>query len=178
MTRKTSHYARKNRLAGTRTFNSIAWINTIQACAGYGQVQTVAGFNCETQSAAAMAEARVRGALESLLNHTPPADVERCFDVLSHALGVASIRAVQIQPDQANNPALAILNSGIQALMRAIDRWTGAKAFGLDADGRQALPDAVGVYSEILNASSPAQMEWAAGKRMEILMGQTKEKQR
>lgn len=169
MTRKTSAYARKRRATGMDRFNGAAWVNTIQHCAAYGALDTVAGFNCNTEDAAIKAEAGVMGALESLTAHTPPANVERLFDVLAHAVGVAMIRALQIEPDEAKNPAVPVLKAGTQALRRAIERWNTAQRFGLDADGHQTLPPAIEVYREILRNSSPAQMVKATNERARII---------
>jgi hypothetical protein len=169
MGRKTSAYGRRLRRTGGGLYNGAEWINAIQRCASYGEMATVAGLDVDTSGAAAEAAARVQGALESLMAHTPPADVERLFNTLSHALGVASIRAVQIEPVETNNPGLEILHAGSLALMRAIDRWTSGKGFGLDAQGRLDLPPAVDVYMQILRASSPAQMAHATDIRMKIL---------
>lgn len=167
--RKTSAYARKRRATGVYSFNAAEWVNTIQRCAAYGALDTVAGFDCNTESAAVKAEAGVMGALESLTAHTPPADVERLFDVLSHAVGVAMIRALQIDADEARNPAIPILKAGTQALRRSIERWNTGKRFGLDADGHQTLPPAIEVYREILRNSSPAQMVKATKERERII---------
>ncbi len=169
MTRKTTTYARKRRAGGRHLFNGAEWVNTIQRCAGYGELGSVAGFDVRTADAANMAEARVLGALDSLMRHTPPAHVERAFDTLAHALGVASSRALEIEPDEHHNTALALLRPGTEALQRAIERWQAHRHFGLDAPGRQELPDAIEVYRAILRASSPAQMEAATVRRMEIL---------
>ncbi len=46
-------------------------------------------------------------------------------------------------------------------------------SFGLDAPGRQQLPEAVDVYLEILRASSPAQMEQATRLRLLALKGRS-----
>ena len=167
--RKTSAYARKRRAHGIKTFNAAEWVNTIQRCAQYGSLDTVAGFDCNTESAAIKAETGVIGALESLTAHTPPADVQRLFDVLAHALGVSMIRALQIEADEAKNPAIPILKAGTEALRRSIERWNTGKRFGLDADGHQTLPPAIEVYREILRNSSPAQMVKATKERERII---------
>jgi hypothetical protein len=170
MTRKTSAYSRKRRRSERRLYNGAEWVNTVMRCASYGELTNLAGFDIDTREAAGAAQARVQGALESLMAHTPPADIERLFDTLSHALGVASIRAVQIEPDTDNNPALDLLHAGSLALKRAIDRWVDGKGFGLDAQGRGDLPAAIDVYVEILLASSPTQMARATDIRMQQLL--------
>lgn len=165
--RKTTAYSRK-RQAG-HSYNAAAWVNVLQKCAPYGELQTIAGFDVSTSSAADKAEAIVMGAFESLMAHTPPADVERLFDVLAHAIGLAVIRSLQIEPDESRNPSIDRLKAGTRALQRAITRWRDNRQFGLDAEGRQALPEAIEIYRAILQSSSPAQMEHAANERIKII---------
>lgn len=169
MTRKTSAYSRKRRAPGRGTFNGAEWVNIIQRCAPYGALTEVAGFDCDTESAATKAEAMTMGALESLMAHAPPDDVERLFDVLAHAVGVAMIRALQIDADESKNPAIPILKDGTEALRRSMVRWKERGQFGLDAAGRLELPAAMDVYREILRSSSPAQMVKAADEREKIV---------
>lgn len=169
--KKQSAYARKKLRTGT-TFNGLAFINALQRSAQFGEAVEVAGFVADTESAADKAAAIVRGALESLMAHTPPANIERTFDALSHAVGIGMIRALQIEPDESKNPAIPIIRDGTDALRRAIERWESRKAFGLDAEGRETLPAAVDVYLEILYSSSPAQMEKASAERLKILKAQ------
>lgn len=169
MTRKTSAYSRKRRAPGRSTFNGAEWVNVVQRCATYGALDEIAGFQCNTEDAATKAEAGVMGALESLMAHTPPDDVETLFNVLAHAVGVSMIRALQIDPDESKNPALPIIKDGTEALRRAMARWDERKQFGLDAAGRLDLPAAIDVYREILRNSSPAQMVKATDERMKIV---------
>ena len=166
MSRKTSAYSRKRRPG--HVYNAAAWLNTIQRVQTFG-VAPALPFLLTTADAAMKAELLVRDALDGLLHHARPQDAERAFDILAHALGVATIRALQIQPDETMNPALPILKVGTDALTRAIDRYDQAGAWGLDGPGRQPLIDAVDAYAEILRASSPAQMQKATDERLEIL---------
>jgi hypothetical protein len=169
MTRKTSIYARKRRAT---LFNGAEWLNTIQRSRAYtaeaipGAAPSMTG----TEDAAVKAELMARDALQVLLSGAPRGqDCEHVFDVLSHALGVAALRALEIEPDRARNPALPVLADGTAALQRAIARWESRRAFGLDGPGRTPLVAAVDAYAAILRASSPAQMQAASDERQRIL---------
>lgn len=166
--KKTTAYARKMRRQGA-TYNGGEWLNAIQRCRTYTD-EPIPGSGLEgTQTAATKAELLVRQALDDLTNHRRPADCEMEFDRLSHAVGVAMIRALQIEPDEAKNPAIPILKAGTEALRRAIARYNAAKSWGLDGLGRTELPDAIDVYAEILRNSSPAQMAKATDERLKII---------
>lgn len=171
MSRKTTTYSRKRRPG--HVYNAAAWLNTIQRVQTFGEAPAVP-FLLTTSDACMKAELLVRDALDGLLNHTRPEDCERAFDILAHALGVAVIRALQIRPDEATNPALAILKAGNAALERSIARYEATGAWGLDGAGREPLAAAVDVYAEILTNSSPAQMSKATDERLRILAGATR----
>lgn len=166
--KKTSAYARKMRRQGG-TYNGGEWLNAIQRCRTYTD-EPIPGSELEgTQDAATKAELLVRQALDDLLNHRRPPDCEREFDRLSHAVGVAMIRALQIEADEDKNPAIPVLKAGTLALKRAIERYNANGAWGLDGPGRIELPDAIDIYAEILRNSSPAQMQHATDERMKII---------
>lgn len=168
--RKTSAYSRKRRDPNRAVYNKAAWVNVIRHSRGYTD-EPIPGFELEgTQSAAIKAELLVRNALDALMKHRKPADCEQEFDRLSHAVGVSMIRALQIEPDEAKNPAIPVLKAGTLALKRAIQRYRDSGAWGLDGPGRIELPDAIEVYAEILRNSSPAQMEHATNERLKIVL--------
>ena len=171
--KKTSAYSRKRRASASHTYNGAEWLNTIQRSRPYTAEPPIPGF-FGTESAAVKAETLVRDALDTLLRHSVPLNVEHTFDILAHALGVSVIRALQIQPDPASNPAIPILKDGSDTLVRAIDRHQKTGAWGLDGPGRHALIDAIDVYAEILRNSSPAQMEHATSERIQILRGKVR----
>lgn len=173
MSRKTSTYSRKRR-AG-HTFNGAEWLNVVQRSRTYTDDAPIPGID-GTESAVVKAEVLVRDALAALLEHAKPLDPERTFDILSHAIGVSMIRALQVMPDEGRNPALPILKGGSAALVRSIERYQDASAWGMDGPGRQQLTDAIEVYAEILRASSPAQMAKATDERLRILAGRTRSK--
>jgi hypothetical protein len=169
--KKMSRYSRKRMAPGRGTYNGAAWLNTIQAARAYSNEVIPGGWVEGTETASTKALLLVRDALTSLNSHVRPTDCELVFDRLAHAVGVAMIRALQIEPDEQKNPAIPILKDGTQALTRAIERYKNAGAWGLDALGRPALLDAIEVYAEILNHSSPAQMTKATDMRIQIIEG-------
>ena len=164
--RKTSAYARKRAHLGPMvTFNGAEWMNAVNRVRSYSEAPPE-GF-AATSEAAIRSEVVVRKALQSLLDCTLPDDPEHEHDVLAHALGVSVIRALQIQP--LDNPMLPILKSGTDALKRAINRYSNARPWGLDGEGRIALMEAIDLYAQILHLSSPAQMTKATEERMTVL---------
>lgn len=173
MSRKTSLYSRKRRPG--HTFNGAEWLNVVQRSRTYTADVPIPGVG-GTESAAVKAEMLVRDALAALLDHARPLDPEHAFDILSHALGVAIIRALQIQPDEGRNPALPILKAGTAALVRAIERYQDTDAWGMDGPGRLPLINAIDTYAEILRSSSPAQMAKATDERLRILAERAKSK--
>ena len=165
----TNKKPRKKRPAN-RTFNGAAFLNTIDRCKTYSHDVAPGGLVTEgTASAADKAELMVEAALKDLIDHVKPVDPDRAFDVLSHALGVSVIRAIQIEHDESKNPALPILKSGTDALQRSIKRYQDSGAWGMDAPGKVELAEAIDVYSQILRSSSPAQMEKATQERVKII---------
>ena len=172
--KKISKYAAKRRANGNlHTYNGAEWMNVIQRCNTYGEKPEIPGF-VDTTIAAQKSMLLVREALDGLMTCTIPDDPEHAYDALAHALGVAIIRAIQIDPDTENNPALPILQAGNQALTRAIERWEHHESWGLDGLGRVDLLEAIEVYEEILRNSSPAQMTKAMDERIKILAGRTR----
>lgn len=173
--KKLSKYAakRRHRQGELHTWNGAEWMNVIQRCNTYGEKPDLPGF-IDTTVASQKSMLLVREALDSLMTCTRPEDPEHAYDTLAHALGVAIIRAIQIDQDTENNPALPILQAGNQALTRAIERWERHDAWGLDGLGRIDLPAAIDAYEEILKNSSPAQMTKATSERIKILAGRTR----
>ena len=170
--RKTSAYARKRKQTPVCTFNAAAFLNSIERCRPYSErddfMESFGGSHAA--SAALRAELLVRDAASSLITHQRPENPEHAFDVLAHALGVSIIRALQIQPDEASNPALPPLQQGTLAVQRSIKRYRDTNAWGMDAKGKEDLAVAIEIYAEILQASSPVQMAKATEERQKILL--------
>lgn len=170
MTRKTSAYARKLRRTGDRaTFNGAAWLNTIERCRPYSDQPVPGSWLAPNIGAAVKMDIKIHDALQRLLDHKTAADNTEDHDLMAHALGVAEIRALQI--GGINNPARPALRAGGQALARMRARWERLHTWGLDGPGRADLVAAIDVYSQILAASSPAQMAHATQLRNDILDG-------
>lgn len=165
--RKTSAYARKRAHLGPMvTFNGAEWMNTINRVRSNSEAPPHAFLG--NAEAAMRSEVVVRKALQTLLDCTLPDDPEHEHEVLAHALGVSLIRALQIQP--LDNPMLPILKSGTAALKRAINRYSNARKWGIDGEGRIALMEAIDLYAQILHMSSPAQMDKATQERIAVLL--------
>lgn len=166
--KKTTKYSRKR--APGYAYNSAQFLNVIDRCRQYTDEPIIGGMVKEgTATAADKAELRTRAAATDLMDHNRPLDPEEAFDVLSHALGVSIIRAIQIEPVEEKNPALPILKAGTQAVERSIARYQTSGAWGMDAAGKLDLADAIDVYVQILRSSSPAQMTKAADERAKII---------
>lgn len=169
--KKMSLYSRKRLTPGRASYNGAAWLNTIQSARTYSDEVIPGGWVEGTNDASTKALLQVRDALASLTSHIRPTDCDLALDRLSHAVGVAMIRALQIEPDERKNPAIPILKAGTQALTRSIARYRTSGAWGLDAPGRLELVDAIEAYAEILTNSSPAQMVKASDMRIKIIEG-------
>lgn len=174
MTRKTSAYARKRRLQGLPGDPSVLWSNdyrTLQHAIRIRQSYADSGL----QDVATSAENLVRIALAKLLDHSVAVDDVEPHDLLAHAIGVATIRALQIHGSAEGNPALPTLDAGANALRRVRARWDQTHRWGVDGPGRVELTDAINLYADILQQSSPAQMQSACDLRHEILTGKRRD---
>jgi hypothetical protein len=170
VTRKTSKYSRK-RAAG-HTYNGAQFLNIIDRCRPYTDDPIIGGIVKDgTAGIANKAELLTREAARDLIEHNQTVDPERAFDLLSHALGVSVIRAIQIEPVEEKNPALPILKAGTEAVQRSIARYQRDGSWGMDARGKIELAEAIEIYAQILHSSSPAQMAKATDERIRIIQG-------
>lgn len=168
--RKTSAYARRRRREGKSVEPGVMplaefsrWQHEIRIRQSYGD----GGL----EEVAMQASNLTLVALTKFLEHSVKPDDYEPHDALAHAIGVATLRAIEIHGGTEGNPALQILDAGRDALLRTRQRWEQTKQWGLDGPARQQLSDAVDVYQEILMASSPLQMQKACDLRYEILTG-------
>jgi hypothetical protein len=169
--RKTSTYARKQRLAGA-TFNGAEWMNQIQRCRTYSDEPIIGSWVDGTQSAATKAMLLVRQAFESIKAGSATSD-GRDFDILCHALGVAWLRAIAIAgDDDFDNPMLPILQSANTAMERCRTRFRNLGRWGFDGPALDEVDVGVELYETILQASSPAQMTAVSEQRQSILEAQ------
>lgn len=172
MTAKTTSYARRCKRTGG-TYEGAAWLNVMQRCAGYSNEALPGSKLGGTQEAASKAQARVKKAFEVLkAGEVQPKDNDP-IDVLSHALGVACLRAGRIAgADPEANEMLPPLIAGNTAIRRVIARrkkWGKWQLLDVDV---WALDYAIEIYETILMASSPAQMTEAADARMALFAKQ------
>lgn len=111
---------------------------------------------------------KMRMALQRLSDAlTPPDDIQD-HDELMHGLAVALVRGHEI--GGTDNPCTEPLMAGVKALQRASERRGRTGRWGLDGPGIQELRQAVGIYEEILMASSPKQMQKAYEKHLRMLL--------
>lgn len=90
------------------------------------------------------------------------------FDYLSHAIGVAEIRAVEIA-GRDGNPMLDIINAANDALRRCRARYLKWNKLELDKTGATQVCDALDIYKQILMESSPRQMSDSVTTRLKVL---------
>ena len=166
--RKTSTYARKQRLTGA-TFNGAEWMNQIQRRRTYSDEPIPGSWVEGTQSAATKAMLLVRQAFESIKAGHASHD-GRDFDILCHALGVAWLRAIEIAgADDFDNPMLPIIQAANTAMERARARFLKLGKWGFDGPALDEVDAGVELYETILQASSPAQMTTVSEQRNAIL---------
>ncbi len=177
--RKTSAYARKMRRQPERAqFNGAEWINTLQRCRGYTDEPIPGAFNADggqTVTAANGAALRVRAAFDVIKTATVAPDDMEPHDLLTHAVGVAWLRAIEIAGHEpGKNPMLPILKLGTNAVQRLGERRRMTGAWGFDGPAIQQVADALDVYEEILMNSSPLQMANASRRREKLLLDMQK----
>lgn len=114
----------------------------------------------------------MRGAL-------PKGDIET-HDYLAHIIAISQIRVIQIGvANKASgmteaNDLIGCLNEAGKGLLRARQRHSKTGKWGLDGPAIEALRDAIGIYEEIMRASSPLQMEQAQDIRIQELRAMVK----
>lgn len=130
-----------------------------------------------SQETARDSELRVRAALDSLLTGVKPIDPEEDLANLNAALAIGGERMFQIlfgdrQPADhemidigrlpaGGRAALQVFIDARQALNRAHDRWRQHRQWGMDGPGRGALAAGVNLFADLMNSSTPAQMDAA-----------------
>lgn len=159
--RKTTAYARKRRLHTLRGHEATAAVEALKAD-GLIAIQRCAVYSEEAGNLYAAVEALLiaRGAVDDMLHHRVAPEDSTAFSLLGHVVDVAHIRALQIQPDEAN-PAHQPLLDAKAALYEIRQRRQRTGKWGLSGPERQVLRDAVDIYEELLRASAPAQMHEA-----------------
>lgn len=109
-----------------------------------------------------------RTQLQHLLDHTLSAGDTEAHDAMSHVIGMAQIRVMEMGGDGAND-VMTRLNEAAYALQRTRERWEKTQAWGLDGPARSAMVDAMDIYEALMWASTPKQMQRAQNLRLERL---------
>jgi hypothetical protein len=166
--RKTTAYARKLKAGLAVQADPTAMLCALIKTQQYSDSLPDWAGGFSAKAAADEAESRTRNALDMMLLHRVPPEDTLTYDILAHAIGVAHIRALQIQPDT-ENPMHLPLVAAKDAMYSIRDRWEEKKVWGLTGPERQALTTGVELYEQLLQASSPAQMEHAHQMRLAAL---------
>ena len=90
------------------------------------------------------------------------------FDYLSHAVGVAEVRAVEIAGRE-GNPMIEVIDLANSALNKCRARYLKWAKFELLAQEVRHIREALDLYESILIESSPRQMADATKTRMKVL---------
>jgi hypothetical protein len=170
MSRKLSPYARKMRRKGdaAQHFQGAAWLNTIQACRNFSDEAPEWSGLAGNMTMATDALIVVRAAVDDMLNHRVDPESRETFNLISHAIDVAHIRFMQIQPDE-DNPAHAPLLAAKAALHSIAERRRRTGKWGLAGPDRAVLAEGIDLYETVLLSSSPEQMHKAAMFRLDAL---------
>lgn len=164
--KKTTAYARKRRLPPGHIIQpGHSWISALERCRVFTDEPVIPGMQGTLANATA-ARLQVREALDKLLTHRVHPDDPEPHDLLAHAVDVAHIRAIQIDPNE-SNPAHQRLMAGKAALFTMRQRFNRMGKWGLNGTERAALTEAVDLYEGILENSAPEQMQEAVDMRLE-----------
>ena len=158
MTRKTSTYARK-RKASLGQFDDGAWVSLVQRCRPYAAESLAHMGIADTMTAATSSMLRVREAYTSIKGRMTPPENTSDFDLLTHAMAVSTIRAIQIAgADVEHNDALQIIVPANAALRRLLERRRKTGVWGFDGPALEEVAAAIDVYDTIVTAGSPGDM--------------------
>jgi len=119
MSRKTTKFSRKRQATGG-TFDGGAFVTVLQKCRAYTE-EPIPGTNIAgTMSAATKSMLKVREGFIAIKNRTTAPDNTHDFELLTHALGVATIRACQIGGgDVTENRTLEDILSDLNSTLRS-----------------------------------------------------------
>ena len=165
--KKTSAYARKRAHLKTVSDHRLAGLTTLARCRPFDEPPAFE-FMESISGNATSAMMMINDALSDLLHHRLTPNDDRAYGLLSHAVDVAHIRAIQIQPDEAN-PYFPALFAAKAAMTQVRQRRERLGTWGLAGPEREPLATAVEIYEAILTCSSPEQMAIAVDIRKEAL---------
>lgn len=171
MGKKTTAYARKRRLPPGHVIkpDSQHWLRTIERLAPFSAEPAVPGISEPTAINSTAACMMVRQALDDLFHHRAQPHDETPFNLVAHAVDVAHIRAITIEPEPECNPMHAHLLAAKAAMASVRTRRAALGKWGLNGTERATLATAVDHYETILTNSSPEQMANAVDIRAEAL---------
>lgn len=129
------------------------------------------------QESAFESELKVRAALDSLLTGIKPINPDGHLMTLNAALAIGAERMLQIlynecrpkddeELDLSKLPedgklAIETFVAARKALNRTQDRWKQRGQWGLDGQARQDLAAGIALFADLMNKSTPAQMDAA-----------------
>lgn len=171
MTRKTTTYARKRHLPAGHIIqpDKQHWLRTIERLSPFSAEPAVVGISQPTAVNSTAATLMVRQALDDLFHHRAQPANETPYNLIAHAVDVAHIRAIQIEPMPDRNPMHADLISAKAAMSSVRARRQALGKWGLNGSERATLATAVDHYETILTSSSPEQMATAVDIRADAL---------
>lgn len=147
MGRKLSAHGRKLKRQGGPVIALNGWLRTIEACKPVEEDPRLAN------SLLLM----VHDALKKLLDHQAQPGETAPFDLLAHAIDVAHVRYMQIDPTT-DNPAHDPMLAAKTALLAIRERYRRTGRWGLAGPERAPLIQGIDLYEQVLLASTPAQM--------------------
>lgn len=90
--------------------------------------------------------------------------------IICEALGVTAVRAVEIAgPNASSNPLLAAIHSGQRALQTVTKRWERCGKWEMLQAEADAIDYAIALYVDVMQNSTPQQMEDAVGTRRRMI---------
>lgn len=172
--KKTSKYSRKRQV--NNSYNGFAFMHVLNRSRAYDESPVIESWSVNTMEAAEKAMIRVRDAYMTIKNGEANPDDADYFDMLTHAFGVSTIRAIDIAgKDEFANPMLPICRAANDAMERCRVRRLSVGRWGFDGPALDQIEAAIELYETILRSSSPAQMQETTVRRIEILNAQREE---
>lgn len=156
--KKTTKFSRKRQATGG-AYDGGAFIRVLQKCRPY-TAPPMPGIGVEaTMTAATLAMNKVWAAFVAIKTRNTPPGNTRDFDLLTHAIAVTAIRAIQIAgADVASNPMLQTIVPANAALRRLLNRRRTTGVWGFDGPALLEVAAAIEVYDTVMLSGSPAQM--------------------
>lgn len=130
-----------------------------------GDLSDLAGYALEVQTRSIN---NVRAAQLRLLEQTTDSPEDAM--ILDEAMGITAVRAVEIAgPNAESNPLLSAIHAGQRALQSVAKRWDKWDRWEMLQAEADAIDYAIGLYVDVMENSSPQQMEDAMGTRRRMI---------